>query len=56
VRAVIWQYWFTDWADKKKGLWWRRELLGLYAPQIQLGPGGRIRATRLPPGENFPFR
>ena len=33
VRAVIWQYWFTDSATKRKeGTWWRRELLGVYAP------------------------
>jgi hypothetical protein len=35
VRAVIWQYWFTDWAEKRQGLWWRRQLLGEYAPTIE---------------------
>ena len=44
VRAVLWQYWFTSMAEKREhGLWWRRELLGLYAPAIQLDPGGKIR-------------
>jgi hypothetical protein len=35
VRAVLWQYWFTDRATRAStGAWWRRRLLGLYAPQI----------------------
>ena len=43
VRAVIWQYWFTDRATKgKKGTWWRRELLGVYAPMVERTPDGRI--------------
>jgi hypothetical protein len=42
VRAVLWQYWFTDLATKRAtGLWWRRELRGLYAPELELGPDGR---------------
>jgi len=49
VRAVLYQYWFTSMAEKKEhGLWWRRELLGLYAPAIQLEPGGRISVTQWP--------
>jgi hypothetical protein len=29
VRTVLWQYWFTDLATKRKtGAWWRREALG----------------------------
>jgi len=49
VRAVLWQYWFTSMAEKRvHGLWWRRELLGLYAPAIQLEPGGRISVTQWP--------
>ena len=36
VRAVVWQYWFTDIATKRKtGLWWRREFQGLYARSIK---------------------
>lgn len=43
VRAVIWQYWFTDWETKRKtGAWWRRELLGLYAPVIDRTPDGKF--------------
>jgi hypothetical protein len=49
VRAVLWQYWFTSMAEKREhGLWWRRELLGLYAPAIQLEPDGRIAVTQWP--------
>jgi lipase maturation factor 1 len=44
VRTVIWQYWFTDLATKRKeGAWWRRELLGPYAPSLQRLPDGTIR-------------
>ena len=43
VRAVIWQYWFTDLKTKRtQGLWWRRELLGLYAPSLGRQPDGKI--------------
>ncbi|HEY6309075.1 MAG TPA: lipase maturation factor family protein [Candidatus Angelobacter sp.] len=46
VRAVVWQYWFTDRATKRKdGAWWRRELLGLYAPPLQRMPDGTIRVA-----------
>ncbi|NUQ19753.1 MAG: lipase maturation factor family protein [Gemmatimonadaceae bacterium] len=32
VRSVLWQYWFTDPATKRRtGAWWRRELLGPFA-------------------------
>jgi lipase maturation factor 1 len=49
VRVVIWQYWFTSMAEKKsQGLWWRRELLGLYAPAIEREAGGSIRAVEWP--------
>jgi lipase maturation factor 1 len=49
VRAVLFQYWFTSMAEKREhGLWWRREPLGLYAPAIQLEPGGRISVTQWP--------
>ncbi|HLX09601.1 MAG TPA: lipase maturation factor family protein [Thermoanaerobaculia bacterium] len=35
VRAVLWQYWFTDRATRARtGAWWRRRYLGLYAPQL----------------------
>ena len=43
VRAVLWQYWFTDRATKRAtGLWWRRELRGLYAPELDRQPDGKI--------------
>jgi hypothetical protein len=43
VRTVLWQYWFTDLPTKRKqGLWWRRELRGLYAPVLERLPSGEI--------------
>lgn len=49
IRAVIWQYWFTDMATKRAtGNWWRRELVGLYAPAIVRMPDGRFGAVELP--------
>ncbi|HLY62138.1 MAG TPA: lipase maturation factor family protein [Terriglobia bacterium] len=49
VRAVIWQYWFTDIATKRKtGLWWRREFQGLYAPTLEREPDGTINAVDAP--------
>ena len=49
VRAVIWQYWFTTMSEKRKqGLWWRRQLLGLYAPTVEREPDGTIRGVEGP--------
>jgi lipase maturation factor 1 len=43
VRAVMYQYWFTDWKTKHKtGMWWRRQLLGDYAPELEREPDGKI--------------
>jgi hypothetical protein len=43
VRAVIYQYWFTDAKTKREqGTWWRRELLGEYAPALEREPDGKI--------------
>jgi lipase maturation factor 1 len=43
VRAVIWQYWFTDLATKRKeGTWWRRKFMGDYAPMVERTPDGKI--------------
>src|SRR5438270_11946719 len=43
VRAVIWQYWFTDLATKRKeGTWWRRKVMGDYAPMVERTPDGKI--------------
>ena len=49
VRAVEWQYWFTDLKTKRAtGLWWRREFRGLYGPVVELGPGGKPAAPEWP--------
>jgi hypothetical protein len=43
VRAVLWQYWFTSMSEKRAtGNWWRRQLLGTYAPTIQRMPNGHF--------------
>ena len=37
VRAVLWQYWFSTMQEKRtEGIWWRRQLLGTYAPTLRL--------------------
>lgn len=49
VRAVLWQYWFTTLAEKKKtGMWWRRKFVGLYAPTIQREPDGSVHVVEWP--------
>jgi hypothetical protein len=52
VRAVIYQYWFTDMKTKRAtGRWWRRQLLGQYAPALTREPDGSIgmvQASTLP--------
>jgi hypothetical protein len=49
VRAIIWQYWFTSMPEKRTtGLWWKRQLLGLYAPVITLKPDGSFDAVQFP--------
>ncbi|MGA8868744.1 MAG: lipase maturation factor family protein [Candidatus Sulfotelmatobacter sp.] len=49
VRAVIWQYWFTTMAEKRtQGLWWRRQLVGLYAPALEREPDGTIHVVDWP--------
>jgi hypothetical protein len=49
VRAVLWQYWFTDWPEKRQGLWWRRQLLGLYAPELERKEDGEFGVIAMPP-------
>jgi len=50
IRAVLWQYWFTTMAEKREtGLWWRRQLLGLYAPTLEREPDGTIGVIGWPP-------
>ena len=54
VRAVVWQYWFSDRAEKLQGLWWRRELIGLYAPALEREPDGKLLITEYPqPGQRI---
>jgi len=49
VRAVLWQYWFTSMQEKHiTGMWWRRQLLGLYAPTLQREPDGSIKVVAMP--------
>jgi hypothetical protein len=49
LRAVLWQYWFTSIEEKRRsGNWWRRQLLGLYAPELTREPGGRFAVVEWP--------
>lgn len=49
IRAVVYQYWFTDWKAKREtGMWWRRELLGDYAPELEREPDGKIVLVESP--------
>jgi hypothetical protein len=49
VRAVIWQYWFTTGEEKRRtGDWWRREYLGLYAPELTMAADGRFAVVKWP--------
>jgi hypothetical protein len=49
VRVVLWQYWFTTSAEKQlTGAWWRREMLGLYAPTLERRADGKIGAVEVP--------
>jgi hypothetical protein len=49
VRAVIWQYEFTSLEEKRQtGKWWRRQLLGLYAPVLTRTPDGNLRVVQMP--------
>jgi hypothetical protein len=49
VRAVLWQYWFTTREEKRTtGNWWRRQLLGLYAPVLTRAPDGRSAVVQWP--------
>ena len=49
VRAVLWQYWFSTPAEKRStGIWWRRKLLGAYAPTLTREPNGKFAAVARP--------
>ena len=49
VRAVLWRYWFTSMDEKRRtGNWWRRDLLGVYAPVLTRTPDGRPTVVAWP--------
>ena len=49
VRAVLWQYWFSSAAEKHAtGVWWRRQLLGTFAPTLEKLPDGRFGEVAAP--------
>ena len=49
IRAVIYQYWFTDLETKRRtGQWWRREYLGRFGPTLTLQQDGRPALVELP--------
>jgi hypothetical protein len=49
VRAVLWQYWFSDWKEKRQqSLWWRRRQIGLYAPTLEREPDGKFVIVQWP--------
>lgn len=49
LRAVLWQYWFTTRAEKQAtGNWWRRQLLGMYGPELTKTPEGRTAVVQWP--------
>ena len=43
IRVVLWQYWFSTPEQKhSEGVWWRRQLLGTYAPTLSRLPNGQF--------------
>jgi hypothetical protein len=49
VRAVLWQYWFTDRATRRAtGQVWRRELVRVYAGVLGRGESGEIQIVEQP--------
>src|ERR1700678_3572884 len=47
IRVVLWQYWFTTMAEKREtGMWWRRQLVGLYAPTLERTSDGDITVVQ----------
>jgi hypothetical protein len=55
VRAVLWQYWFTSMAEKRAtGMWWRRQYLGLYAPELEHEPDGKTGVVEWPDEKSLP--
>jgi len=55
VRAVLYQYWFTDLETQRRtGLWWRREDLGRFGATLRRTPEGRITIAELPDANPAP--
>ena len=55
LRAVLWQYWFTTLEEKRAtGMWWKRKLIGLYAPVLERTPDGKVTVVEWP--EQLPPR
>jgi lipase maturation factor 1 len=49
IRVLLWQYWFTSMdAKRTTGMWWRRQLLGLYAPTVERMPDGQMQVIDWP--------
>ena len=49
MRAVLWQYWFTTNEERRQtGNWWKREFLGLYAPELMRLPDGKFAVMEYP--------
>jgi lipase maturation factor 1 len=49
VRAIVWQYWFTERVTKHAtGEWWRREFRGLYAPTLERTVDGKVTVSEWP--------
>ena len=46
IRALLWRYWFTTMAEKRStGMWWRRQLVGRYAPTLERSSGGEFKVV-----------
>jgi len=55
VRAVVWQYWFSTREQKRtQGVWWTRQLLGLYAPTLEREADGKITVVEWPAASQAP--
>jgi uncharacterized membrane protein YphA (DoxX/SURF4 family) len=49
IRAVLWEYRFSDWQSRRKeGVWWRRDRVGLYAPALQHDAMGKLEILEWP--------
>jgi hypothetical protein len=55
VRAVRYQYWFSTPEEKRtQGVWWRRQLLGTYAPTLTKASDGSVTAVAEPQEQGLP--